>query len=57
LAIVYEIITVDLKTLKPEIVKIIKEKLKQEIFDIEELNLARNGTYYNHINFEGLLGE
>jgi uncharacterized protein with HEPN domain len=35
LAIVYEIITNDLKTLKPEIVNIIKENLKLSIFDME----------------------
>jgi len=55
LAIVYEIITEDLKTLKPEIVKIIRKKLKQEIFDTEEVKFAMDGKYYNHIDFEELL--
>jgi len=55
LATVYEIITVDLKTLKPKIVTIIKEKLKQGIFDIEEIILCRENQYYNHIDFEEIV--
>jgi len=52
LAIVYEIITADLKTLKPEIVKIIREKLKQNVFDVNEIEISRENKYYNHIDFE-----
>jgi len=55
LAIVYEIITNDLKILKPEIVKIIKEKVKQQIFDIEEIKISKDSKYYNHINFNEIL--
>jgi len=55
LAIVYEIITNDLKTLKPEIIKIIKEKVKQKIFDIEEIKISKESKYYNHIDFNELL--
>ena len=55
LAVVYDIITNDLKTLKPEIVKIIKEKLKQKIFDIEEIKISRESKYYNHIDFNEIL--
>jgi hypothetical protein len=55
LAIVYEIITNDLKTLKPEIVKIIKEKTKQKIFDIEEIKICKESKYYNHIDFKEML--
>jgi len=51
LAIVYEIITNDLRVLKPEIVKIIKEKLKQNIFDIEEIKISKESKFYNHIDF------
>src|SRR5215469_5650590 len=40
LAIVYEIITKDLKLLKLEMEKIIKEKLKMKIFDIEEVKIS-----------------
>src|SRR5215510_1422775 len=39
LAIVYEIISKDLCVLKQEIEKIISEKIKQNIFDIEELEI------------------
>jgi uncharacterized protein with HEPN domain len=55
LAIVYEIITNDLKTLKQEIVKIIKERMKQMIFDIEEIKISKESKYYNHIDFEKIL--
>jgi uncharacterized protein with HEPN domain len=41
LAIVYEIITNDLKILKQEIEKIIKDKTKQKIFDIEEIRISK----------------
>jgi uncharacterized protein with HEPN domain len=55
LAIVYEIITNDLKILKPEIVKIIKEKIKQKIFDAEEIKISKESKYYNHIDFNEIL--
>ena len=55
LAIVYEIITNGLKALKPEIVKIIKEKMKQKIFDIDELKIGKESKYYNHIDFKEIL--
>ena len=51
LAIVYDIITKDLKTLKHEIEKIIKEKLKQKIFDIDEIKICQESTYYRHTEF------
>jgi len=55
LNVVYEIITIDLKTLKAEIVKIIKENLKQEIFDIEELKQCQESRYYTHIDFKEIM--
>jgi len=55
LAIVYEIITNDLKTLKQEIEKIIKEKTKEKVFDIEEIKVSKDSKYYNHIDFEEIL--
>jgi uncharacterized protein with HEPN domain len=55
LVVVYEIITIDLDVLKMEIVKIIKEKLKHKIFDIEEIKLSKESKYYSHINFEEIL--
>ena len=55
LAIVYEIITNDLKVLRDEIVKIINEKTKQNIFDVEEINICKNSVYYSHIDFSEFL--
>jgi uncharacterized protein with HEPN domain len=55
LAIIYEIITQDLKMLKLEIEKIIKEKLKQEIFDIEEIKVCKQSPYYEYIEFEKII--
>jgi len=55
LAIVYEIITNDLKILKQEIVRIIREKTKQNVFDIEEIKISKGSKYYGHIDFEEIL--
>ena len=51
LAIVYDIITRDLKTLKLEIEKIIKEKLTQKVFDIDEIKICQESAYYKHTEF------
>jgi hypothetical protein len=53
--ITYDIIANDLKTLKPEIVKIIKIQLKNKIFDGEEMKISRESKYYKHIDFEELI--
>ena len=55
LAIVYEIITNDLKTLKSEIEKIIKEKTKQKIFDIAEVKISKESKYYKFIDFDEII--
>ena len=55
LAIIYEIITKDLKTLKEEVEKIIKIKLKQKIFDIEEFKICKESPYYRNIEFEKIM--
>jgi uncharacterized protein with HEPN domain len=55
IAIVYEIITNDLKTLKPEIVEIIKDRIKQKILDIEEIKISKESKYYIHINFNEII--
>ena len=52
LAIVYEIITNDLKTLKPEIEKIIREKTSQKIFDIDEIKISKESKFYSHVDFD-----
>ena len=51
LVIVYQIITNDLKVLKLEIEKIINEKLKQKIFDTEEVKISKESQYYRYIDF------
>jgi uncharacterized protein with HEPN domain len=55
LAIVYEIITNDLKTIKIEIEKIIKTKAEQGIFDIEEIKISKDNIYYKHIDFKKII--
>ena len=55
LAIVYEIITKDFKTLKQEIERIIKIKTEEKIFDAEEIKIGKNSQYYKHINFENII--
>jgi uncharacterized protein with HEPN domain len=55
LAIVYDIITNDLKTFKHEIVKIINEKIEQKVFDIEEIKICNESVYYNYIDFKEIL--
>jgi uncharacterized protein with HEPN domain len=55
LAIVYEIITNDLKTIKYDIEEIIKAKIEEKIFDIEEIRIGKNSKYYKHIDFENII--
>jgi len=55
LIIVYEIITKDLKILKSEIEKIIKEKIKQNVFDIEEVNVCKNSNHYKYIDYDQIM--
>jgi len=55
LAIVYEIITNDLKTIKAEIEKIIKEKISQKTFDIEEIKIGKESKYYKYIHFDKII--
>ena len=52
LAVVYEVITNDLKTLKPEFERIIKEQTSLKIFDIEEIKLCKESKFYKYIDFE-----
>ena len=52
LAIVYEVITNDLKILKPEFEKIIREQTNQGIFDIDEIKLCKESKFYKFVDFE-----
>ena len=55
LVIVYEIITNDLKTIKLEIEKIIRDKIKQGVFDVEEIKICGNSIFYKYIDFREIL--
>jgi len=55
MAIVFEAITNDFKILKPELEKIIKEKVKNKIFDIEEIKICKESNYYKYIDFEKII--
>jgi len=54
-AIIYEVITNDLKLLKPELEKIIKEQTSLRIFDVEELKLCKESKFYKNIEFEKII--
>ena len=55
LAIVYEVITNDLKMLKPEFEKMIKEQTTKKVFDIEEIKLCKESKFYKYIDFERII--
>jgi uncharacterized protein with HEPN domain len=55
LAIVYEIITNDLKELKSKVEKIINEKMAKKIFDIEEIKISQRSEFYRHVDFNKIL--
>jgi len=55
MAIVFEAITNDFNILKPELEKIIKEKIKNKIFDIEEIKICKESNYYKYIDFEKII--
>ena len=52
LVVVYDIITIELPRIKPLIEKIIRNRLELQIFDIEEVKLCENSSYYRHVDFE-----
>jgi uncharacterized protein with HEPN domain len=55
LAIVYEVITNDLKKLRPEFERIVKEQTSLKIFDIEEIKLCKESKFYKYIDFEKII--
>jgi uncharacterized protein with HEPN domain len=55
LILTYGIIKNDLKKIQPKIEEIIKTKIIEKIFDIEEINLSRNSKYYTHVRFEKII--
>ncbi|GHV42547.1 hypothetical protein AGMMS50268_07900 [Spirochaetia bacterium] len=55
LVIVFEIITKDLKTLKPKFENIIRKNIENKVFDIEELKISKESKYYKNIDFEEII--
>jgi uncharacterized protein with HEPN domain len=55
LILTYDIIKNDLKKLQLKIEEIIKTKITEKIFDIEEINLSKNSKYYTHIKFDKIM--
>jgi uncharacterized protein with HEPN domain len=55
LAIVYEIITNDLRALKHDIENIIKENLMQNIFDNEEIKMCQESKFYKNVDYKEFL--
>jgi hypothetical protein len=53
--LIYDIIKNDLTKLQQEIEKIIKVKLIEKIFEIEEINLSKDSKYYTNIRFEKIM--
>jgi uncharacterized protein with HEPN domain len=51
LAIVYDIITKDLQTIQSEIETIISTKIRNTIFDIQELRVCKDSNYYRYIDW------
>jgi uncharacterized protein with HEPN domain len=55
LILTYDIIKNDLNNLQPRIEEIIKTKIIEKIFDIEEINLSKDSKYYTHVRFEKMM--
>jgi len=55
LAIIFEIITKDLILIKNDIENIIKDKINEKIFDIEEVKICQESKYYKYIKFEKIM--
>ena len=55
LVIIYEVITKELVEIKEEIEKIIKNKLNEKIFDIEEIKICQDSKYYKYVNFKNIM--
>ena len=55
LAIVYEVITKELVGIKKDVENIIREKIKEKIFDIEEIKICQESKYYKYIEFEKIM--
>jgi uncharacterized protein with HEPN domain len=52
--ITFDIIKNDLPVLKSKIENIIKEKLRQKIFDEEEYEVSKNSKYYKNVEYKNI---
>ena len=55
LAIIYEVITNDLKILKYEFEKIVNEKTSRNVFDIEEIKVSKESKFYKYVDFDKII--
>jgi uncharacterized protein with HEPN domain len=55
LILTYDIIKNDLTKLQQKIEKIIKIKIFEKIFEIEEINLSKDSRYYTNVRFEKIM--
>ena len=55
LAIVYEVIKLELPKIKKTIENIIKVKTKDKIFDIEEIKICQESKFYKYIEFKNII--
>jgi uncharacterized protein with HEPN domain len=55
LILTYDIVRNDLTNLQQKVEEIIKEKIIEKIFDIEELNLSKDSNYYTHVRFKKII--
>ena len=53
--IVFKVIKMELPVLKEKIERIIKEELLLSNFDLEEIKVAQNSTFYSHVDFTKLV--
>jgi uncharacterized protein with HEPN domain len=55
LILTYDIIKNDLTNLRQKIEEIIKVKISENIFEIEEINLSKDSKYYANVRFEKII--
>lgn len=48
---VFQIIKSDLNLLKPALINLVRAEIATGIFDVHELNAARQSAFYRHIDF------
>jgi uncharacterized protein with HEPN domain len=55
LILTYNIIKNDITKLQPKMEEIIKMKISEKIFEIEEINLSKDSKYYTNVRFEKII--